>query len=231
MSSSPFWSSSQEGKGRIDIENRLILYLVAIGVIVASGILAQTTALIPTFQKAVQSSKLYYKIQAALFLPALFRRHRLEPLPCRIGYVPSRILTVFLFLLVALNIIFSSVSFGTYQPNIWFMSAQFETAEYVGNRAGTLSLVNMSIAILFAARNNLLIALTGWSQTTFITLHRWTSRVAVVQAIVHSIAYTAAYFQPGYEGASAYAAKASEPFYVCLLFSPSFQEVSNARSC
>ncbi|KAH7027176.1 ferric reductase like transmembrane component-domain-containing protein [Microdochium trichocladiopsis] len=71
----------------------------------------------------------------------------------------------------------------------------------------------MSISILFAGRNNLLIALTGWSQTTFLTLHRWTARVATVQAVVHSIAYTLAYFEPGYEGASAYAAKAAEPFY------------------
>jgi hypothetical protein len=72
----------------------------------------------------------------------------------------------------------------------------------------------MSIAILFVGRNNLLIALTGWSQMTFMTLHRWTARVAALQAVVHSICYTLAYFDPGYEGASAYAAKAAEPFYV-----------------
>jgi predicted ferric reductase len=116
-----------------------------------------------------------------------------------------------------LNVVFSAISFGTFQPNIYFFSAQFETCEYVGNRTGTLSLVNMSIAILFAGRNNILIALTGWSQTTFMTLHRWTARVATVQAVVHSIAYTVAYWQPGYEGAAAYAAKAAEPFYVCSL--------------
>jgi predicted ferric reductase len=99
------------------------------------------------------------------------------------------------------------------------MSPQFEICEYVGNRTGTLSLVNMSIAILFAGRNNLLIALTGWSQTTFLTLHRWTARVAAVQAVVHSIVYTLAYFEPGYDGAAAYAAKAAEPFYVCYGYS------------
>jgi len=97
------------------------------------------------------------------------------------------------------------------------MSPQFEMCEYVGNRTGTLSLVNMSISILFAGRNNLLIALTGWSQTTFLTLHRWTARVATVQAVVHSIAYTLAYFEPGYEGAAAYAAKVAEPFYVYFI--------------
>jgi predicted ferric reductase len=113
-----------------------------------------------------------------------------------------------------LNVVFSSVSFGSFQPNVYFFSQQFELCEYVGNRTGTLSLVNMSIAILFAGRNNLLIAVTGWNQTTFLTLHRWTARVAAVQAVVHSIVYTLGYFEPGYAGASAYAAKAAEPFYV-----------------
>ena len=90
---------------------------------------------------------------------------------------------------------------------------EFELCEYVGNRTGTLCLVNISIAILFSGRNNILIALTGWSQTTFLTLHRWVARVATVQVVVHSIVYTLAYFEPGYEGASGYAAMAAEPFY------------------
>jgi predicted ferric reductase len=123
---------------------------------------------------------------------------------------------VFILIYVLLNIIFSSISFRSFSPNTWFPSPQFELCEYVGNRTGTLSLVNMSIAILFAGRNNILIAVTGWSQTTFLTFHRWAARVATLQVVVHSIVYTLAYFEPGSDGASAYAAKAAEPFYVCL---------------
>lgn len=122
-----------------------------------------------------------------------------------------------------MNVILSSVSFRSFQPNTWFASRQFELCEYIGNRTGTLSLVNMSIAILFSSRNNLLITLTGWSQTAFLTLHRWAARVATLQAIVHSIAYTLAYFEPNGGGAAAYAAKAAMPFYVSfsiLLFVP-----------
>lgn len=88
--------------------------------------------------------------------------------------------------------------------------------EYVGNRMGTLSLVNISIAILFAGRNNILIAVTGWSQATFLTLHRWAARVASLQAVVHSIAYTLAYFEPASDGAVTYAAEAAKAFYVCF---------------
>lgn len=92
-----------------------------------------------------------------------------------------------------MNVILSSVSFRSFQPNTWFASRQFEMCEYVGNRTGTLSLVNMSIAILFAGRNNLLIVMTGWNQKVFLTLHRWAARVATLQAVVHSIAYTIQY--------------------------------------
>ena len=192
----------------------MILYLIVIGVCIGCGVLTQLAARSPSFQKQLQTSALWSKLRQYVLLPALFRYRRLESLPANIGYVPGRALSIFIFVYVALNIIFSSISFRSFQPNIWFMSSGFELCEYVGNRAGTLSLVNISIAILFAGRNNILIPLTGWSQTSFLTLHRWAARVAAVQAVVHSIVYTLAYFEPGYEGASAYAAKAAEPFYV-----------------
>ncbi|CAL3971163.1 unnamed protein product, partial [Diplocarpon coronariae] len=122
-------------------------------------------------------------------------------------------LGLFITLYVVMNVILCSVSFRSFQPNTFWPSTGAELCEYVGNRTGTLSMVNMSMAILFAGRNNLLIALTGWSQTTFLTLHRWAARVATVQAVAHSLAYTVQYFEPAMGGAKAYAAKAAETFY------------------
>lgn len=196
----------------------VILYLIVIGICIACGVLAQATSALPGFQRHLQTSAIWSKLKGNIFLPALFGARRLEPLPGSIGYLPGRALSIFIGVYIALNIVFSAISFRSFQPNIYFLSRQFELCEYVGNRTGTLSLVNMSIAILFAGRNNLLIAVTGWTHTTFLTLHRWTARVAAVQAVVHSICYTLAYFEPGYEGAKAYAAKAAEPFYVSALF-------------
>lgn len=192
---------------------RLALYLVIIGICIVCGVLAQAAPLVPKHQKQLQTSALWSWLRRSIFLPALVGSRRLEPLPGQAGYLPGRALSIFIGGYILLNVIFSAVSFRSFQPNIYFMSSGFEMCEYVGNRTGTLSLVNMSIAILFASRNNPLIAFTGWSQTTFLTLHRWTARVAAVQAVVHSIVYTLAYFEP-YEGAAAYAAKAAEPFYV-----------------
>lgn len=197
----------------------MILYLIVIGVCIGCGIVVHTKILLPGFQKLLSSSTIWTKLQQHVFLPALFNSRRLAPLPGNIGYVPSRSLSIFIGIYIVLNVILSSISFRNFWPNTWFASTQFEMCEYVGNRTGTLSLVNISIAILFAGRNNILIALTGWSQTTFLTFHRWAARVATVQAVVHSIVYTLAYFEPGSAGASDYAAQAALPFYVSFLSS------------
>lgn len=199
---------------------RVALILLVIGSVLACGITNQLITSSPGVQKQIQSSRILSKLRQYLFLPALVGSRHLQPLPGRVGYVPSRMLSINIGIYIILNIIFSSISFHTFQPNIAFFSWQFEICEYVGNRTGTLSLVNTAIAILFAGRNNLLISLTGWSQTTFLTLHRWSARVATAQAIVHSVVYTIAYWEPGYAGATAYAAQAAMPFYVSSQFLP-----------
>ena len=195
----------------------MIIYLTTIGIIVAAGLAAQARGALPGFQRSLQSSRVWLALQRLVFMPSLVggSKSRLhEPLPANIGYVPSRVLSLFLGVYIVLNVVLSCVSFSTFSPNLYWASPQFNLCEFVGNRTGTLSLVNLSMAILFAGRNNLLLALTGWSQSTFLVLHRWAARVATVQAVVHSIVYTLAYFEPGYGGASAYAAEVAMPFYV-----------------
>ncbi|KAK8068783.1 hypothetical protein PG994_005399 [Apiospora phragmitis] len=192
----------------------VIICLLTIGTVLACGLFNQITGRFSSLQKWLQRSKLRAKLRQSLLLPALMGSRHLEPLPGKVGYVPNRALSLFITVFVVLNVVFSAVSFRTFQPgNIYWLSAGFELCEYVGNRTGTLSLVNVSVAVLFAGRNNLLLAVTGWSQTTFLTFHRWAARVATVQAVVHSIIYTQAYFEPGYGGAQEYASKAAEPYF------------------
>ncbi|KAK8018801.1 hypothetical protein PG991_007991 [Apiospora marii] len=191
----------------------VIICLLTIGTVLLCGLFNQMTGRISSLQHWHQGSKLRAKLRQTILLPALAGTRHLEPLPGKLGYVPNRALTLFIALFVLLNVVFSAVSFRSFQPNIYWFSSGFELCEYVGNRTGILSLVNVSIAVLFAGRNHLLLALTGWSQTTFLTFHRWAARVATVQAVVHSIVYTQAYFEPGYGGAKEYASKASEPYF------------------
>ncbi|KAI0163837.1 ferric reductase like transmembrane component-domain-containing protein [Xylariaceae sp. FL1272] len=189
------------------------LLILTFGVCIACGIAVQAGVLFPRLAKKVQSMNPVSLLRRVLFLPALIGSRHLEPLPGQLGYVPSRMLSIALFVYIALNVVFSAVDFSIFQPNFFWTSAQYELCEYIGNRTGTLSLVNTVIAILFAGRNNPLIALTGWSQTTFMVLHRWAARVATVQAIVHSIVYTIAQYAPTYVGAAAYAAMVVQPYW------------------
>jgi hypothetical protein len=57
----------------------------------------------------------------------------------------------------------------------------------------------------------LLINITGWSQSTMLAIHRWASRVATVQAVVHSIIYTITYIWTG--GYAAYQTEAAMAYY------------------
>jgi len=132
-------------------------------------------------------------------------------LPYNIGYVPSRILSLFIFIYVALNVIFCCVSYSIKSPNTWFSEDRAQIAAYISNRAGVLAYANLGLAIVFSGRNSLLYAVTGWSQTTFLTIHRWVSRVATVQAIVHSIIYTVTYVWSG--GSASYFAEAKKAYY------------------
>jgi hypothetical protein len=53
--------------------------------------------------------------------------------------------------------------------------------------------------------------IAGFSQTSNITFHRWSARVATIQAIIHSILFTITYFWSG--GYSAYSAEAAKAYY------------------
>ncbi|QBZ58280.1 hypothetical protein PoMZ_03225 [Pyricularia oryzae] len=191
----------------------LVIILTIIGLLSAYAVLVQLRISIPSLSQALENKSISPWIQQHLVIPPFLGTRRLEPLPGQLGYAPRRILGISIAFYVVLNVVLCSVSFGSFQPNVYFMSSGFELCEYVGNRTGVLSFVNMAIAILFAGRNNVFIALTGWSHATFLVLHRWTARISALQAVVHSIVYTVAYFQPGYTGAAAYAEKTTEAFF------------------
>jgi hypothetical protein len=46
---------------------------------------------------------------------------------------------------------------------------------------------------MFSGRNNIFLWATGWDYATFNVFHRHIARVATLEAIVHSTAYTVLY--------------------------------------
>ena len=111
--------------------------------------------------------------------------------------MPTRGQSIFLLYLIAINIVLCCVGYESRQPNSWFATSTREIRSLVGNRTGALSLVNLALAVLYAGRNNLLISLTDWSQTTYLLLHRWVAGISTLQAIIHSIIYLWNYLESG----------------------------------
>ncbi|KAG9570566.1 hypothetical protein KCU71_g1596, partial [Aureobasidium melanogenum] len=183
----------------------LISMLFVVGICIVSGMWKMYIA--PNFGH----SSLSLKIGQHLLFPATFNNRHSSPLPYALGYLPKRALSIFIAAYVILNIIFSAVSFHHVTPNAWYADRGHEIAAYVSNRTGVLSFANLALAILFSGRNNLLLYITGWSQSIMLAIHRWASRVATVQAVVHSIIYTITYFWTG--GAAAYRTEAAMPYY------------------
>lgn len=66
---------------------------------------------------------------------------------------------------------------------------------HVSDRTGIISFANFPLIWLFGMRNNVLLWLTGWDFGTYNNFHRWVARVATVQAVIHSIGYTALIFK------------------------------------
>ena len=60
-----------------------------------------------------------------------------------------------------------------------------------------IALANVPVMWLFAARNDPLLWITGWSFATYNRFHRCVTRISTLQAIVHSIAYSVYMYYEG----------------------------------
>ena len=74
-------------------------------------------------------------------------------------------------------------------------SVSAQVWRYVADRTGIISTANLALIWTFGVRNNTLLWLTGWDFATYNNFHHWVARVATVQAVVHSIAYTVLIFE------------------------------------
>ncbi|KAL9116237.1 MAG: hypothetical protein Q9227_000608 [Pyrenula ochraceoflavens] len=122
-----------------------------------------------------------------LYAPLGRKRHNREfqiTSAINVGTLPSRFHTCLLTVFILSNFAYTLI-LDYSNPNKASLLAE------VRGRSGGLATVNMVPLILFAGRNNPLIQLLNVSFDTFNLFHRWIGRLVIVEAIIHTIAWSA----------------------------------------
>ncbi|KAH9883637.1 putative FAD binding protein [Xylariomycetidae sp. FL2044] len=120
-----------------------------------------------------------------MYAPLWNKRHNREiklSSAISIGTLPSRLH----FLILGLYLI-SNFVYMFYID--WEQKNRYALAAEIRGRSGTLSVVSMVPLIIMAGRNNPLIGLLRVSFDTYNLLHRWMGRMAVLEALIHTIAW------------------------------------------
>lgn len=108
------------------------------------------------------------------------REFRIGPL--KMGTLPTRFHSLILLILICSNIVYMFVL-------NWSNENKYAFCAELRGRSGTLSAVNMLPLIIFAGRNNPLIHLLKIDFSTYNLFHRWIGRIAVIEAVIHTISW------------------------------------------
>ncbi|WWC71775.1 uncharacterized protein I206_105734 [Kwoniella pini CBS 10737] len=134
-------------------------------------------------------SRTYTWWRKNITLPASFGYRHAQPW----GWVsiPTRLQSILIFFFVAINIIFMCVGYDLFDENILDPDdKQAQLLDYLQYRTGVMCVYNMPLLWMLAGRNDVILWLTGWSYSSINLWHRWVARMAVLQALIHGVAYT-----------------------------------------
>lgn len=123
--------------------------------------------------------------QHLIYAPLFRKRHNrdLRIFRSSFGVIPSRMQSLFLVGIIAMNIIFCVYK-------IEWHGTQQALLSHFRNRTGILAVVNMIPLVIMAGRNNPLIGLLNISYDHFNLVHRWFGRIVVVESIAHVAAFS-----------------------------------------
>lgn len=131
----------------------------------------------------------------AIMPSALPPYHQQRFLGCTI---PTRAETFVVAAYWIIGIVLGAVNIHGFNDNIFWSGSAAQIWRYIADRTGTMSYGNIPLMWMFSGRNNIFMWMTGWSFGTFNIFHRHIARLATLQAIMHSVGYTAYYFCAGY---------------------------------
>ena len=137
------------------------------------------------------------KLKPYVVYPTIIGTYQVRPLPYLLGNAPTIGQSLYVAVLVILNVILAAVGYEAVVPHAWYANAYQEIMAYVMWRTGTLGFAMLPLVILFSGRNNILLWLSNWSHSTFLLLHRWVARLFGIHVILHSILALVLYVKDG----------------------------------
>lgn len=131
---------------------------------------------------------LYAWLKRYITVPAAFGDRCSQPL----GWctIPPRAQTLTITAFVVFNAVLCCTNYRLTDGNLYWPKKSDQLLRFVSDRTGIISLANLPLVWLFGMRNDVLMWLTGWGFGTYNAFHRWSARVATLQAVVHSLGYT-----------------------------------------
>ncbi|KEY74779.1 hypothetical protein S7711_06676 [Stachybotrys chartarum IBT 7711] len=159
----------------------LIIFVVSVGIPIVLTWLGYMPFMGFIIDKAMSQVKPYS------IYPALIGTYQTRSLRFLLGNSPTLGQTIYIGVIIILNVVLSAVGYRAAQPNAWFASQWQETQAYIMYRTGAFAFMLAPLLLLFSSRNNLLLWLANWSHSTYLLLHRWIARIFMLHVVIHSI--------------------------------------------
>ncbi|CAI5756515.1 unnamed protein product [Candida verbasci] len=172
----------------IDYGFYLIAYWIIVFALVSVG--NWSKVLLPRLQPTDSLTNWFRK---NISLPATGYKNKTSELPLFKIFdmlVPTRAESLILATFGGLCLYYMTVDIYYTPGNPLFSNKYTALLKYYAVRASLLSSSLMPLLILFGGRNNILQYITRWDYATFITLHRWVSRIIIFMILIHALFYT-----------------------------------------
>ncbi|AAS50926.1 ABR154Cp [Eremothecium gossypii ATCC 10895] len=136
--------------------------------------------------RSLNSVTAFRKLRQYVTMPATHRGKHTEKYGF-LGFMPTRLESVIIFIFVTLSVVFHAVRYEYVYPNTVYKTRHAQMGRLVGDRSGMLANCLFVLTWLFASRNSIILAFTGWKQSTMLTYHKAIARTAIASTLVHTI--------------------------------------------
>lgn len=172
-----------------DVYGQALIYYI-FGIMAISAFFNLLTWVKPSCEELMLNSQPMRYLRRYLLVPSTYySRHAPRIFHCYL----QRSTALQLLGLTILNYVLMGANMAV-TPNEYVYSTRYGLiSSALGFRSGYFAMYKLPFVFFFAARNNFLVFLTGWSHDTFNAWHRWLARITTIDVIIHFIAYNIEY--------------------------------------